>query len=136
MNFDVYIYPLYLSLIIFATIYAIYKFTLLPIIRIPKDIDFRKALDIIQSIISIELELYENDIFNQQETLTNSQYENYLRDVVGHIENALTPEIIRAISVYMTEDEIYTWIVRLVRRYFDEKAVVPLYDDEKDEDEI
>ena len=65
--------------------------------------------------------------------MSNAQYENFLEDIVTRIDNALTPELINSMKVYMTEAEIYTWIIRVVRRYFDDKAVIEDIPDDEDD---
>lgn len=119
-----FVYPAYIGLVVFLTCYAIYRFIILPLIYKPSDLTFDKGMNIIEQIINIELDLYENDIFSMQSTVTNAQYENYISEILEHIESSITPELMKSVSRYMTEDEVYTRIVRLVRRYLDSKVVV------------
>jgi len=101
----------------------------------PKDLTFDSAMWIVERIINIELDIYELDVFSTQETLTNAQFENYLADVVNRVDGAITPFLRAAALRYLTEEEFNTWIIRLIRRYFVEKAEVPMYDYPEEDEE-
>lgn len=126
-------FSVFLLLALFIFIYATYRFIIRDYLRQPKSLAFDEAKNIVLQIINLELDIYENDVFDKQETLSNAQYENFLEDIVTRIDNALTPELINSMKVYMTEAEIYTWIIRVVRRYFDDKAVIDDIPDDEDD---
>ena len=135
MNISMYLYPLYIAAVVFVLIYLIYRFVIKDYMSYPKELTFDDSLAIINTIINLELDIYENDVFDKQDTLSNAQYENFLQDIITRIDNALSPVLVASITRYMSEGELYTWIIRLVRRYFDKKAIVDDYDVDEDESE-
>ena len=84
-------------------------------------IDFQTSLDILKIIINTELDAYENDIFNTKGSITNSNFDNYYKDITNKIVTKVSPELIRHLSFYITEDMVYIIIARTVKKFLTEK---------------
>ena len=79
------------------------------------ELSFEECISILQLIINSELQSYEKDIFISKGSITNSNFENYYRDITGKIVNNLSDDLIDSFTYYITEDAIYTYIARAVK---------------------
>ena len=79
--------------------------------------DFPTLLEILLAMIDIELQLYENEIFNDREGITNSNFNNFYQDICESIETHISPEFMSMMTVYVTEEFVYTLIARKVKAY-------------------
>ena len=85
--------------------------------------DFPTLLEILLATIDIELQLYETEIFNDREGITNANFANFYQDICSSIEQHLSPEFITLITKYVTEEFVYTLIARKVKAYLVTKVV-------------
>lgn len=81
------------------------------------ELTFEECISILQLIINSELQSYEKDIFISKGSITNSNFENYYRDITGKIVNNLSDDLIDSFTYYITEDAIYTYIARAVKTF-------------------
>ena len=84
-------------------------------------IDFETALAILKIIINTELDAYENDIFISKGSITNSNFDNYYKDITGKVIKNVSPDLITYLSFYVTEDMIYLIIARSVKKFLTDK---------------
>ena len=84
-------------------------------------IDFETALAILKIIINTELDAYENDIFISKGSITNSNFDNYYKDITGKIIKNVSSDLINYLSFYVTEDMIYLIIARAVKKFLTDK---------------
>lgn len=85
-------------------------------------INFDTLLEILLSMVSVELDLYEREIFNDRTGLTNANFTNFMQDICGAIESHISPEFMQMITVYVTEDFVYTLITKKVKAYLVSKV--------------
>ena len=107
--------------LLYFTAYHFYKRIYLPYKKQLVDLDFETALFILKTIISTELSAYENDVFLSKGSITNSNFENYYRDITGKIISALSPDLIKHLSLYITEDMVYVIVARAVKDFLSGK---------------
>ena len=109
-----------LAMVYFAA-YHFYKRIYLPYKKQLVDLDFETALFILKTIINTELSAYENDVFLSKGSITNSNFDNYYKDITGKIINALSQDLIKHLSMYITEDMVYVIVARSVKKFLTEK---------------
>ena len=108
-------------LILYFALYNFYKRIYIPYKKELIDLDFDTSLSILKVIINTELDAYETDIFMNKGSITNSNFDNYYKDITGKIIKNLSPAIISHLSLYVTEDMIYVIIARSVKKFLTEK---------------
>ena len=84
-------------------------------------IDFETALAILKIIINTELDAYENDIFISKGSITNSNFDNYYKDITNKIIKSISTDLINYLSFYITEDMVYVIIARSVKKFLTDK---------------
>ena len=84
-------------------------------------LDFESALFILRTIINTELDAYENDIFSSKGSITNSNFDNYYKDLTTKIIKNVSPELLQQLALYITEDMVYVIIARAVKKFLTEK---------------
>lgn len=107
--------------ILYIATYYFYKKIYLPYKKELVDLDFDSALSILKIIINTELDAYENDIFMSKGSITNSNFDNYYKDITGKIIKNLSPALIKHLSLYIQEDMVYVIIARSVKKFLTEK---------------
>ena len=107
--------------ILYIATYYFYKKIYLPYKKELVDLDFDSALSILKLIINTELDAYENDIFMSKGSITNSNFDNYYKDITGKIIKNLSPALIKHLSLYIQEDMVYVIIARSVKKFLTEK---------------
>ena len=83
---------------------------------------FDTLLGILLSMISVELDLYEKEIFNDRMGITNANFANFMQDICSAINSHISPDFMRMITVYVTEDFVYTLIAKKVKAYLASKV--------------
>lgn len=106
---------------LYFTIHNFYKRIYLPYKKQLVDLDFDSALLILKTIINTELDAYENDIFTNKGSITNSNFDNYYRDLTNKIISHISSDLVKHLSIYITEDMIYVIIARSVKKFLSEK---------------
>lgn len=79
--------------------------------------EFINLLSILSSLIKTELDAYDQDIFENKGAITNNNFDRYYKDLTQRILKNISPEIIKGLSYYYTEEAIYRTIGRTVRDY-------------------
>lgn len=85
------------------------------------DNDFSELLAILKLIINTEIEEYENDIFMSKSTISNSNFDQYYKDITSKIRKNISPAFEQQILKYISEKMLYTTIARSVKKYLTEK---------------
>ena len=106
--------------ILFAFIVKFYNEVYIPSKR-NSMLSFESSLTVLQVIIETELNAYETDIFSTIGNITNQNFENYYKDITSKIIDNLSPDFIKNITLYISEDALYKIIARLVKKYLTEK---------------
>ena len=107
--------------LLFLTAYYFYKRIYLPYKKELVDLNFETSLSILKIIINTELDAYENDIFMNKGSITNSNFDNYYKDITSKIIKNLSPVLVKHLSLYINEDMIYVIIARSVKKFLSEK---------------
>lgn len=84
--------------------------------------DFATLLEILLAMINLELQLYETEIFSNREGITNSNFTNFYNDICNSVEQHISADFMQKITVYVTEDFVYTLIARKVKAYLVDKV--------------
>ena len=79
--------------------------------------NFLGLLTILSSQIKSELDSYEQDIFEKKGAITNNNFDVYYRDLTSRIIKSISPNLIKELSYYYTEEMVYRFIGRSVRDY-------------------
>lgn len=106
--------------ILFAFIVKFYNEVYIPSKR-NSILSFESSLTVLQVIIETELNAYETDIFSTIGNITNQNFENYYKDITSKIIDNLSPDFIKNITLYISEDALYKIIARSVKKYLTEK---------------
>lgn len=86
-----------------------------------EDIDFTTLLAILHSIINLELELYDSDVFSNSYSINNSQFENFYKDLCFNIRNNISDDYMREMTKYIKEDAVIKIISRSVKKYLTDR---------------
>jgi len=84
--------------------------------------DFGNLIEILHGMIAIELDLYEKEIFSDREGITNANFKNFYHDLCLSIQEHISEDFMKAITVYITEEFVYTLIARKVKSYLASKV--------------
>ena len=107
--------------LIYIAIYFFYKKIYIEYKKELVDLDFESALSILKLIINTELDAYENDIFMNKGSITNSNFDNYYKDITNKIIEKLSPTLVKHLSLYINEAMVYIIIARAVKKFLTEK---------------
>lgn len=86
-----------------------------------RDRDFLDLLDIMKAVLAEEYRMYEEDILQNRMTITNANFENYVKDMSSRVYNNLSPQFFDAMEVYVTREMIIRLITRSVKNFFQNK---------------
>lgn len=79
--------------------------------------EFINLLNILSTLIKTELDAYDQDIFENKGSITNNNFDRYYKDLTQRVLKNISPNIIKGLSYYYTEEAIYRFIGRTVRDY-------------------
>lgn len=102
--------------IIFA-VYIIYNKILCKYTLITSQDSFQELIVALNIAVQTELDLWEKDVFNDKNAITNSNFENYYHEITDHILKSLSPIFFKKMSQYVTEDAIISIIARKTKEY-------------------
>lgn len=110
----------------FVFIFCIYKFIILKYrsikTKLSMHLTVEELLDAISIVVTNEISMYERNLFdNKGKILSNATYDNYYKDIMQNISDALSPEIIERLEFYITRESLYRLISREVQVYLNEK---------------
>jgi len=81
------------------------------------EVSFLELLQALNAIVQTELDIWENNVFEDKGALTNSNFENYYDEISVHIIKSLSPTFFLNIGKYLSEDAVVSIIGRKVREY-------------------
>lgn len=114
-----------IAVILLVTIYIawvlLFSKAILKYQRKVKDKDFLDLLDILKAVLAEEYRMYEEDILQNRMTITNANFENYVKDMSSRVYNNLSPQFFDAMEVYVTRDMVIRLITRSVKNFFQNK---------------
>ena len=110
-----------LFILLYFLVYFFFRKIYIPYKKEVVDLNFDSALFILKTIINTELDAYENDIFISKGSITNNNFENYYKDITGKIISNISPNLLKHLSLYITEDMVYIIIARSVKKFLSEK---------------
>lgn len=79
--------------------------------------NFTTLFAVFTAVVQSEIDLYEKDVFENNRPITNSNFENFYTDLTVRIKDKLSPELMVGLQHYITEEAIYSYIARTVKRY-------------------
>ena len=79
--------------------------------------EFIGLLTVLSSQIQTELDAYDKSIFENKGSITNNNFDNYYNDLTSRIIKNISPDMVKSLSKYYTEEAIYRFIARSVRDY-------------------
>ena len=116
------ILSIFISIIFLCTAFIFYKYIYSPHKVRTSNMSLPDLLVVLQTVINTELDLYEKNIFSTKGALTNSNFENFYKDIVNSIINALSQDFFVRMSFFINQDAIVTIICRTVKDYLAEKV--------------
>lgn len=127
MNFFSFLYIALLVIIIFictvTSFFVIYK-TIVKSRNRVNELSFEELFEIVNIIISNEISLYERNIFNNKgKILDKASYDNYYKDILQNVYNALSDELVNSVTVYLDRESFYTMISREIQIYLNSKIM-------------
>lgn len=81
---------------------------------------------ILSTIITSEIKLYESNIFENRKAITNSNYDNFYRDLTNRIIRKISPTLMKELQHYVTEEMIISMVARTVQVYLSDQVANPL----------
>ena len=79
--------------------------------------DFTELITILQTIIRSEIDMYENDIFENNRPITNTNFDTFYEDLCNRIIRKISPEFMHEITFYVSEEMVISMIARTVKQY-------------------
>ena len=79
--------------------------------------EFIGLLTVLSSQIQTELDAYDKSIFENKGSITNNNFDNYYNDLTSRIIKNISPDMIKSLTKYYTDEAIYRFIARSVRDY-------------------
>lgn len=83
---------------------------------------FEELLIILNAAIQTEIDLFEKDVFQSKQAITNSNFDNYYQEMNTTIIRSLSPTFYIAIQRYLSYDTVITIIARKVKIYLTGKV--------------
>ena len=117
MHILLFIYPVFIALVILASLFIFFKFIYSTHKIKITETSFNELMSILNIMIKTEIDLYENNVFNTKGSITNSNFENYYNDMCDSIINNISSDFFDKMSVYINKDAIVTFIARTVKTY-------------------
>lgn len=113
---------LIITLIIIEVVIAIYfvvNKVMIPYKRYTADLSMTELLTALNSVIENQIELYTKSVFEggKKKIASNSQFENYYRDLCNRILDDLSPEFFDRMSFFMKKEAVVALICRTVKAY-------------------
>jgi len=105
---------LFILQIFFRYIYTPYKLRTAPT-------DMNDLLSLLYTVVNSEIEVYENDVFNDLKAINNSNFENFYNDITKNIMNSLSEEFFIKMRYYLNDEAVASIIARRVKSYLSEK---------------
>ena len=102
--------------------YVFYKFIYTPHKVISTTSTLTELLVTLNTVINTEITLYERNVFSTKGALTNSNFENFYRDIVNNVINSLSDDFFVKMGFYLKPDAVVSIICRNVRDYLVEKV--------------
>ena len=118
-----FIYPIFIAAIVLFVLYAFFHWVLPQFIANTRRESLTDMLIALKAVINLQLDLYEENIFNDKGDISNANFENYYDDITVNIINSISPEFFLKIKGYMTEDAVVSLICRIVKEYLTKKVL-------------
>lgn len=83
---------------------------------------FEEMLIVLNAAIQTELDLFEKDVFQSKQAITNSNFDNYYEEISRKIIDSLSPTFYVSIQRYLSYDAVITLIARKVKVYLTGKV--------------
>ena len=127
-DLGIYIAAVVFTLIaVFSFLYCFIEFLVPRFYKNRKTVEsFPELIEILSVIVNSEVDLYERDIFENNRPITNSNYDNFYKDMCDRIIRKISPDIWKALEKYITEEAIVSMIARRVKNYLNDKVGNPL----------
>lgn len=116
---------LYLAILIILTMITILGGTFIYKRYISSSYDtipFTDLVVILRFLIDGELKNYDDTIFKQKGSITNSNFENFYNDITKHIISSIPENFYVQMSKYLSREAVIRIICRDVRKYLIEKV--------------
>lgn len=113
---------------IFGLVFCIYKFIIMKNrsdnATLSMSLTINDLLEAVSIVVNNEISIYERNAFdNKGMILSNSTFDNYYKDIMKNILNALSPQIIERLEFYITKESLYRLISREVQVYLNDKIM-------------
>ena len=108
-----------LYIVALAVLLALASFLVYKMVNMDKSSpdEFIGLLTVLSSQIQTELDAYDKSIFENKGSITNNNFDNYYNDLTSRIVKNISPDMIKSLTKYYTDEAIYRFIARSVRDY-------------------
>lgn len=108
-----------LYIVVLAVLLALASFLVYKMVSMDKSSpdEFIGLLTVLSSQIQTELDAYDKSIFENKGSITNNNFDNYYNDLTSRIVKNISPDMIKSLTKYYTDEAIYRFIARSVRDY-------------------
>jgi tyrosine-protein phosphatase YwqE len=113
---------LLISALLLFILYILIDFIIVKYKKKTATMTFPELLGVLSAIIQLELDRYDKELFNNQRTITNSNFTNFYNDLTHNILNGISPEFMKQMQIYITEDMIVSYVARSVKEYLSTKV--------------
>lgn len=119
----------WLALLFLGIVWVLFR-KILPKYKITvSDVTLNELLIALNAMINTELELWKNDVFNDNKGVANnSQYENYYHEITGKILDSISPIFFDNIEKYITSEAVVSIIGRRVKNFLNTYVKEPFPD--------
>ena len=111
-----------IAILINVTLYVLYSHLLVIYKRKTATMSFPELLGVLSALIQLEIDRYEKELFNNNRTITNSNFDNFYNNLTHAILDGISPSFMQQLQVYVTEDMVVSYVARSVKQYLTTKV--------------
>ena len=110
--------------VVFAIKYIMTK-VMIPYKRYTADLSMTELLTALNSVIENQITIYNKSVFEggKKKIASNTQFENYYKDLCNRILDDLSPEFFERMSFFMKKEAVVALICRTVKEYLSENVL-------------
>ena len=110
---------------IFIFMRILTKYILIPYKRYTANLTMTELLTSLNAVIENQVAIYEKSIFEggAKSIASNTQFDNYYRDLCQRIVDDLSPEFFERMSFFMKKEAVIALICRTVKTYLSDHII-------------
>lgn len=111
-----------ITALIILTLYILIAHIMVEYKKKTATMTFPELLGVLSALIQLEIDRYEKDLFNNNRTITNSNFDNFYNNLTHAILDGISPSFMKQMQIYITEDMITSYVARSVKQYLTTKV--------------